>query len=221
MSAAIIEVPLTAIEKNVLSTADYSQALTVVTPEQYTEACEFVKAIAKTRKEVEGTFGPIKTKQYEAWKEAVAQENKFLDPLDKATSLVKGKIGGYLAEQERIRRAEEDHQREIARREAEARAMAEAAELERQGENHAAEQVIQEAVSAPPPVVVVPKAVAKQVGIAPRTVWKFRVVDSAKVPREYLSVDEQKIGQIVRAMKEMAKIPGVEVYSEDTVSVRA
>lgn len=218
MSATVIEMP--AIEKNVNITAEYSQAMAVATAEQYTEACEFLKSIAKTRKEVEGTFGPIKSKQYDAWKEAVAQEKKFLDPLDKATLLIKGKISGYLAEQERTRRIEEERQREIARQESDARAVAEATELERQGDTQAAEQIIHEAVTAPAPVVIVPKTVAKQEGIAPRKVWKFRIVDSAKIPREYLSVDEQKIGQIVRAMKEMAKIPGVEVYSEDTVSVR-
>jgi hypothetical protein len=213
-------VPVANIEKNVLTTTEYAAAIAVATHEQYTEACDFIKAVARTRKEVEDTFGPIKQKAHAAWKETVAQENKFLAPLDQATTLVKGKIGSFLAEQERQRRAEEEKAREIARKEAEDRAIAEAAELARQGESKAAEQVIEQAVSAPAPVVVIPNAVQKQEGIATRKVWKYRIVNTSLIPREYLAVDEQKIGQVVRAMKDMAKIPGVEVYSEDTVSVR-
>jgi hypothetical protein len=80
--------------------------------------------------------------------------------------------------------------------------------------------VIEQAVAAPAPVVVIPKTIPKQEGISTRKTWKFRIVDTAKIPREYMTVDEVKIGQIVRAMKELSNIPGVEVYAEDTVSVR-
>jgi hypothetical protein len=33
-----------------------------------------------------------------------------------------------------------------------------------------------------------------------------------------MTIDEQKIGAVVRAMKDQAKIPGVEVFSEDVVA---
>jgi hypothetical protein len=117
MTQAIEAVPLTAIEKNVLTTADFAASITVTNSEQYTEACDFVRAIAKTKKEVEDTFGPIKKKQHEAWKEACAQEAKYLGPLDKALMLVKGKIGTFTAQEEKKRREEEQRQRELARKE--------------------------------------------------------------------------------------------------------
>lgn len=213
-------VPVTEIQKNVLTTKEYAESIAVESAEQYTEACDFVKSIAKTRKEVEETFGPIKKKQHEAWKEAVAQENKFLIPLDAATLTVRSKISKYLAAEEAKRKEQEAQERERARVQAEEQALAEASELERQGNTAEAEQVIEQAAVAPPPVVIVPKTVPKQEGITTRVIWKFRVTDSAKVPREYMSVDESKIGQVVRAMKGSANIPGVEVYSEDSVVVR-
>lgn len=221
MSTAAIEMPpINAIEKSVLTTSEYAGLMTVADAEQYTEASDFLKSITKVRKEVEETFGPIKQKAHETWKEAVAQEKKYLDPLDKALALVKSKIGGYLRSEEKRRREQEEAERAIARKAAEEIALAEAAELQRQGETKAAEQVIEQAVAAPSPVVIVPKTVAKQEGISVRKVWKFRVKDSALVPREYLVVDETKIGQVVRALKENAKIPGVEIYSEDSVAVK-
>lgn len=57
-------------------------------------------------------------------------------------------------------------------------------------------------------------------GLSLRKEWKFVIVDAKLIPREYLIPDEVKIRRIVRAMKEQANIPGVRIYSEDTVSQR-
>jgi hypothetical protein len=40
------------------------------------------------------------------------------------------------------------------------------------------------------------------------------------VPREFLKVDDVKVGQYVRAMKSTGAIAGIEIYSEDDESVR-
>lgn len=49
----------------------------------------------------------------------------------------------------------------------------------------------------------------------------FEIKDMDAIPSEYLKIDKQKIGQVVRALKGATNIPGVEVYSEDVVSGRA
>lgn len=41
--------------------------------------------------------------------------------------------------------------------------------------------------------------------------WSFEIVDEALIPREYLSIDTTKIGQVVRAMKADTNIPGIKV----------
>ena len=61
---------------------------------------------------------------------------------------------------------------------------------------------------------VVDREAPKVAGIATREVWRFEVTDPALVPREYLVVDESKIGKVVRALKGDAVIAGVRVYSE-------
>lgn len=58
-------------------------------------------------------------------------------------------------------------------------------------------------------------------GITTRENWKFRITDASLVPREYLSVDEKKVGAAVKLSKGDTKIPGIEVYREDTVVVRS
>lgn len=51
-------------------------------------------------------------------------------------------------------------------------------------------------------------------GLGFRTYWKFEIIDADKLPREFLKSDEVAIGAYVSQQKELAKIPGVRVYSE-------
>jgi hypothetical protein len=84
---------------------------------------------------------------------------------------------------------------------------------------NAVNDILDEPVYVPP--VVVLKSVPKVAGISMTKQWKFRIVDESKIPRQYLCVDEQKIGAVVRAMKAAANIPGIEIFSIDSVSSRA
>jgi len=68
----------------------------------------------------------------------------------------------------------------------------------------------------PPPVPIPPAP--KTAGLAPRDNWKFRIVDAAAVPREYLIPDEVKIGHAVRTSKGLIRIAGVETYNDPTMA---
>lgn len=50
--------------------------------------------------------------------------------------------------------------------------------------------------------------------------WTFEVIDAAKVPREYLMVDEQKIRAAVD-VSQVREIPGVRIYQTEGGHVRA
>jgi hypothetical protein len=62
-------------------------------------------------------------------------------------------------------------------------------------------------INAPPPV-------AKIAGVQTREIWKWRVVDANKIPREFLIPDEAKLGRLARELKGEAKVEGVEFFSE-------
>ena len=121
-------------------------------------------------------------------------------------------------EQERIRREEEARIREQLRKEEEDRMLEMALRAEKEGNSQIADQIISAPVFAPN--IIVPSNVPKVEGISSRDVWKARVVNFLIVPREYLIVDEAKLGQIARAMKGEIRIPGVEFYCEKSTSVR-
>lgn len=209
------------IEKFVPQVVQQAQQCTIASGEDYEMACSFLTFIANRKKQVEEVFDPIVSKAHAAHKEACAQKKKFMDPLLTAESNVKFKVSNYRAAEDRKRREEELRLAAEARREADERALNEAAQLEQDGEKELAEMVLQAAAEAPAPVIVLENTVPKQSGISARTNWRYRVVNEALIPREFLSVDPMKIGAVVRSQKGMTKIPGIEVYPEASVSVKA
>jgi hypothetical protein len=199
-----------------LSVPEQAKMITAITNNNdYVKAGNILLTIKDIRKKIEATFKPIKQKFDAAKKEVLDQEKAADRPLIEAENWIKPLISGYLVEQEKIRQAEERRLQELARKEEEERRLLEAIEAEKNGQQDEAQAIIDAPVQAPP--VVVPKAVPKVEGISMRENWRFRIVDEKKIPREFLKVDEVKIGAYVRAMKSAGNIPGVEIYNEATI----
>jgi len=152
-----------------------------------------------------------------AWKKLVEMESQLIEPNERVEAILKPAMTQFTTEQDRKRRQEEDRLRAEARKREEDARVAAAAELERSGDHQLAESVLDTPVEVAP--VILP-AVEQSKGISYRDAWKYRIVDESKVPREYLCLDERKIGGVVRSLKGDAKIPGVEIYSEKTVAGR-
>ncbi|TET23384.1 MAG: hypothetical protein E3J78_02315 [Candidatus Cloacimonadota bacterium] len=50
-----------------------------------------------------------------------------------------------------------------------------------------------------------------------RKVWKFEITDPTRVPREYMTINEAKIRNVVRSG--IREIPGVRIYQEEIMVV--
>ena len=130
----------------------------------------------------------------------------------------KKKEDDRLAEKERKRREREIKEAQksgdVGKREAD-KLRKEADERERL----AKEQSEKDAAAAAANVqdVKVKPSVPAIAGLRARVNWKFRIVDASKLPRQYLMPNEVTIGRDVREQKEKASIPGVEVYTEDSI----
>jgi len=222
------------VAKLVPQVVEQARSLTVRDAEDYEMACTFLQLVATRKKQVEETFDPIVRKAHDTHKEAVAQKKKFMDPLLLAEGDVKLKVARWRNEQERIRQAEEARLQAEARQQADTQALQEAAHLEAAGDHALAEIRLEEAAAAPAPVVVLESAVPKSAGISGRTNWKWRYrVGEVAALRElaaaaakdesllaYLQLNEMAIGATVRAQKSLARIPGIEAYPDESVSVR-
>jgi len=218
--------------------------IVIASDDELEMAASFLTLLATREKEVNATFDPIIAKAHEAHKEALAQKRKFTDPLIEATKTVKGKILTFSNEKERLDRIEQARLQKLAQEKADAEAaeaarlakeetarrqeaaLAEAAQLESQGEGHLADIVLQTAADEaaftpePMPVFVAPVVLqtsAKPSGIALPKVWKWEIVDESQLERQYLMPNTQSIGSAVKSQKGMAKIRGVRIWSENEV----
>lgn len=137
------------------------------------------------------------------------------------------------AERERQARAQEaarKAQEEAAQREAEARAKAERAKSAKAreaalAEAEAANQALALARDAEPigePTHGVKSdggdETVARVTSSIRTVWRFQLMDKARVPQQFLALDEKAVR---RAIAEGARdIPGLSIYEEEEISTR-
>ena len=130
-------------------------------------------------------------------------------------------------EEQRIKREKEDAEaRERGAKKKELEALAKKQEEERLAAIRKAEE------EAKKNEVVAPQVVAPVVQEAPKVTrtesgsaafskkpWIFEVTDEAKVPREFLSVDEKKIRDAVRMG--VREIPGVNIHQDNQINFRA
>lgn len=102
------------VEEKALSIVDQAKAVKVIDSETYTAAGIMWKSIGDMIKEVKDTFDPICEAAHKAHKAATEKRSKYLDPLTNAQKSVKALMSAYDAEQERIRKADEERLRKIA-----------------------------------------------------------------------------------------------------------
>lgn len=189
------------------------------------------QAIGDAIKRVEEFFAPFKQMAHRLHKALCDRETEILTPLRRVDTTKRTAISEFKAAQDRIREQRERELAEARRRDDEARAAADAAALEAAGRPEEAAAVIEQAIAAPETIVVLEDETAKVDGLKFTRRWYWRFAGGPKeiektppaivtrtmqlIPREFLCLDEKKIGAYVRSMKETARIPGLDVYYVD------
>lgn len=213
-----------------LSFKERASAIEIKSAADYLIAGEMAKGCASLLERIDAGYDSLISMAHKLHKAILGKKAGYAEDAQFALGVLKSKMGSYNAEQERIRRAEEARLQEAARVHAEAeakrladeQAIHDAIELEAAGDTKSAEAVLNNPVPQPvyvPPVILA-KSVPQAAGISSRKTWTFRITDINLVPREYLIVDEKAVGQVVRALKDKARIPGIETYPVDSVAIR-
>jgi len=216
------------LENQALSWPEKAQAITIVDQGSYDKATGLLIDIAALEKEIIDHHKPIKDAAFAAHKAAVAAEKRLLDPLAQAKGILKGGIGVWMREQERIRQeAERKAREEQARLEEEARLKL-AVQAEEMG---ASEETTEEILSTPMPVEipVVPPTYQKTKGVSAGQRWRAEVynikmlcaaIAEGKASSEMVQPNMTALNAMARAMKSTFNLPGVRAVPETTVSVR-
>jgi hypothetical protein len=196
------------VQESINTVVTKMEAMSVQTDEEVKQASEFLRKIKQSEKVVHEVFDPQVKALHEPYKAKTDERKGYLDQLSKAERVVKRMIGDYQTEQRRIREEQARKEREAE----EERRLAAAIDT-----GH--EEVLDRPVtSAKPPEP------EKLEGVYTTAVWKYEVLDKQKVNAQFLTVDEKKVGQLVRSMKDEAAAllgPGIRVYAVDEVRARA
>lgn len=214
------ETSLEKLEREVVGFPEQASRIIIHDDKTLKGANVFVVAIKKMRKEVKETFDPIIDKAHKAHREALDQKKKYEGPLIEAEKIVKLQIASYMNELDRKRREAEEAARkaEEERKKLEEEKLKQAKSLEAAGYYEDAENLKNE-IPTPAPLDI-PSA-PKLEGTSISKIVKWRIKDFSQIPREYLEADSAKITRAVKSSKGTIQIPGIEIYTEDSVAVRA
>lgn len=184
------------------------------------KATAVIKGIKGLIEKVKESYDPFIDKAHAAHKEAIAQRDKYLDPLKEQKKKYEGAITDYTKRME----VEQRERERIANEE-----LAQIAAKEKQDlldkastANEWDRECLEEKAAEIKPITVdVQKKVVEQEGLVIRKTWKARVINLDELPREYMIVDQSMLNASAKNEAIRAKgIAGVEFYQEFSSSVR-
>lgn len=204
-----------------------AESVVIATDEDYSMAGEATSNVKRMQKKVEEYWEPMRVSTKKAYDEVLAHKKEMLDPLKKAEQILKGKMSGYLLEQERKRKEQEEAMRKLAEAEAD-RKLQEAIDASNAGDAAAAEFAMAEAevYDTAAATSAIAKQTPKAEGVSTSKAWKITAIDSKQVPVEFCGmelrpVDEKLVMQLIKSSKGKIVIPGIKYEETVTISVRS
>lgn len=199
------------LESQALALVDEAQGLLIVTHEDLSMADQYLSRNKRMQRQWEELTQPAVDAANKSADAARAVRDRILNPLKEWERAIKAKMAAW-------RRVQEQQRLEAERRANEEARLAAAVDAEQAGDKEQAEAIIDNGAMVPP--VILPPVVPAGTRAVFRKEWTYVIENEALIPREYLMVDTAKITQVVKAMKEQTKIPGVRPYPKDVVAGR-
>ena len=214
--------------KNAENMLVVAQDYQITTPDMALAAGEDLRAVKTLAKQLEekriAITGPIN--------KGLQEVNALFKPakewLERAETLLKGKLLHYQAEERR--KADEAQARadEEARRQRE-KLEAQATKAEASGKIEKAETLREQAQTQVAPIVM--SAAPKIGGLAAREIWKAEITDKAALVRHIfearpdllpiIEINQSALNAQARSLKEALNLPGVKVIKEAGIAARA
>lgn len=211
--------------KQMKEIVDIALSTQIQTIDQYEKAIELLKSIKSRAKEhTELRFSMTKPID-ESKKRIMDLFRPTLDSLERAESYLKQICMTFQTDQERLRLEEEMRLQEAARKEEEKKRKqleVRAIKAEEKGDVIKAEQLKDAAESLFIPVPQIESNMPKQNGFSIRSVWKWRVTNETKIPKQFFILNEKEIDRIAKAgIISVMNIPGIEFFEEKIAAVRS
>jgi len=157
---------------------------------------------------------------WDGYKAITAAIERLISPVKNRTLILDSAILRYQREKKQKAIQQQQADQKAAREEHESMFVEAAADLEREGRTGEAEALLESAIANAPSVAPVQTQAPMAKGVYITEKWSFEIFDESQIPREYLKVDETKIGKVVRAMQKDTNIPGVRAFPVDSLGKR-
>jgi hypothetical protein len=197
------------VEKQALAKLEEAKKIKVKNDATYKDAADFALSIKSHETAVAELFDDHVKRAHELHKGLTSARKAILDPLAEARRLVQSEMGKYGLEQRRLAL-------EQAERDAKAQREAEIKQAQKDGDK----KELRELKAAP--IVPLPVAVAtpKVQGVVNREVWRYEIIDQAKIPARFWVLDAVALQREVTATKGETSIPGIRVFKEAQTQIR-
>lgn len=212
-----------------LAWPDKARAVKIVDQVSYDLATGMLGDVVALRKSIVDDFAEPKKKAFEAHRAVVAQETRYLQPLQEAEQILKRSIGDFAAEQERLRRAEEERlKQEAIKREQEER-LAAAVDAEQSGATAEEVEAVLEVPAFTAAAVIAQPTYSKAQGVSTREVWSAQVVNvrmlcravaDGVIAENVITPNMTALNGLARSLKSGFQVPGVKAVRTNTVAVR-
>ena len=208
-------------ETEVSTFVEENNPIAVNTNEELSRATLCIKNIKAMQNKVKASYDGIIEKAHQSHKEAIAQRDKFLNPLKTLETKFKDAILVFSkkmeAEQaERIRKANA----EMARV-AEEKKQKLLDEAKKTDDAWDKEELQEKAQAIVPVTCDAPGKAIEQEGLSIRKTWKWEVEDENLVPRGFLTINESALNSACKQEAwRIAGIPGVRFFQVESASVR-
>lgn len=200
------------------------KSVNVQNDEQRGNILDLVKKIKTIAKGLEDERMATTRPMDEAKKQVMDLYRQPLDNLAKAESVIKKAVIDYDNEQRRkaeeLQRKLQAEAEEKARKEREKLAVR-AAKAAEAGNEEKAAALLEKADEVQVFVPIVQTIAPKSTGISTRKVWKYRIVDVNKLPREYMIPNDALLSGLARSTQGAIPVPGIEFYAEDSLAIRS
>lgn len=213
------------LEERALTFPQRAQSLSITDQQGYEAAAELLLAIKDLRGEAQKHHKPMIEAAHKSHVAALDGLRRIDDPLAEAERVIKPKISGYLAAQERIRLEAERRAREAQERAAaEAlEASIEAAEAEGASREEVAAMIEQ---PAPAPVIRTVPTVQAVSGVSAAKTYRAEVVRirelcmavaTGNAPEAYVTANMPALNGVARSTRGAIRIPGVRIVEDSTI----
>lgn len=200
--------------------------------ESYQKSARMLHSVEEVFSVIDAVIERFRAPAYDYYKSVLAEKKRLLGPGEKAKAHLRKLMGEYMAEQERVRAAEEKKLIAAAKVEAEEKALEALERAMEAGDDLGAELAI-ESASATPEVdrTALKELTPNAEGIQVRSSWKAgfegdtdgsmrklcAAIGAGRVSVDLVTLNTSKANQLARALKGAMRVPGLVAVEDKTI----